>query len=191
MISVFDITVGDILHLEPGDAVPVDGVFLRGHGVKCDESSATGESDQMKKTSGYEVWRQMMDGTATKKLDPFILSGSKVLEGVGTYLVTSVGPNSTYGKIMLSLQTKNEPTPLQVKLGKLADWIGGLGTAAAVLLFGILFIRFLVHLPQNPGSAAVKGREFMEILIVAITVIVVAIPGKQNLPAILHRYTVC
>ena len=47
-ISVHDITVGDVLHLEPGDAVPADGIFISGHGVKCDESSATGESDQMK-----------------------------------------------------------------------------------------------------------------------------------------------
>ncbi|KAK2743654.1 plasma membrane calcium [Myotisia sp. PD_48] len=180
MISVFDITVGDILHLEPGDAIPADGIFLSGHGVKCDESSATGESDQMKKTSGHEVWQRMMDDTATKKLDPFILSGSKVLEGVGTYLVTSVGPNSTYGKIMLSLQTSNDPTPLQVKLGKLADWIGGLGTAAAVLLFMVLLFRFLAQLPDNPGSAAVKGKQFTDILIVAVTVIVVAIP--EGLP---------
>lgn len=129
MISIHDVTVGDILHLEPGDAIPADGILLSGHGVKCDESSATGESDQMKKTSGHEVWQRIMDGTATKKLDPFILSGSKVLEGVGTFLVTSVGPNSSYGKIMMSLQTENEQTPLQVKLGGLANWIGYLGSA--------------------------------------------------------------
>lgn len=129
MISVFDVTSGDILHLEPGDAIPADGIFLSGHGVKCDESSATGESDQMKKTSGHEVWQRIIDGTASKKLDPFIISGSKVLEGVGTFLVTSVGPNSSYGKIMMSLQTETEQTPLQVKLGKLAGWIGKLGSA--------------------------------------------------------------
>jgi Ca2+-transporting ATPase len=128
MVSIFDITVGDILHLEPGDAVPADGIFVSGHGVKCDESSATGESDQMKKTTAQEVWQHMINGTATKRMDPFIISGSKVLEGVGTFVVTSVGPNSSYGKILISLQTPNDPTPLQVKLGNLADWIGGLGT---------------------------------------------------------------
>ncbi|KAG5298995.1 cation-transporting ATPase [Histoplasma capsulatum G186AR] len=180
MVSIHTITVGDILHMEPGDAIPADGVFLTGHGVKCDESSATGESDQMKKTPGHEVWQRIMDGTSTKKLDPFIISGSKVIEGVGTYLVTSVGPNSTYGKIMISLQTPNDPTPLQVKLGKLANWIGGLGTAAAVILFTILLIRFLVQLPDNPGNAARKGEDFLHILIVAVTVIVVAIP--EGLP---------
>lgn len=128
MISIFDITVGDILLVEPGDSVPADGVLISGHGIKCDESSATGESDQMKKTDGFEVSRQIADGTATKKLDPFMISGSKILEGVGTYLVTSVGKYSSYGRILMSLQESNDPTPLQVKLGRLANWIGWLGS---------------------------------------------------------------
>jgi P-type Ca2+ transporter type 2C len=111
MISVYDIMVGDVLYLEPGDVVPADGIFISGHGVKCDEFPVTGESDQIKKTPGLEVWQQIMDGTAIRKLDPFIISGSKVLEGVGTFLVTSVGENSSYGKIMLSLQVESENTP--------------------------------------------------------------------------------
>lgn len=179
-VSVYDITVGDVLHLEPGDAIPADGVFISGHGVKCDESSATGESDQMKKTSGLEVHEQILAGIASKKLDPFIISGSKVLEGVGTYLVTSVGQNSSYGKILMSLQTDSEDTPLQVKLGRLANWIGGLGSAAALLLLLVLTIRFIAGLGNNPNSPAVKGQQFLDILIVAVTVIVVAVP--EGLP---------
>ena len=179
-ISVHDITAGDVLHLEPGDAVPADGIFIQGHGIKCDESSATGESDMMKKTGGDEVWQQLCDGTATKKLDPFIISGSKILEGVGTYLVTSVGVNSSYGKILMSLQTESEDTPLQVKLGRLANWIGGLGSAAAGLLFFVLLFRFVANLSTNDATPAVKGQEFLDILIVAITVIVVAVP--EGLP---------
>ena len=49
--------------------------------------------------------------------------------------------------------------------------------SAATILFLVLFIRFLVHLPDNPAGPAEKGQEFMDILIVAVTVIVVAIPG--------------
>ncbi|RMD44830.1 hypothetical protein DV735_g424, partial [Chaetothyriales sp. CBS 134920] len=179
-ISIHDVTVGDVLHLEAGDAIPADGIFISGHGVKCDESSATGESDQMEKTGGEEVWQRIQEGTATAKLDPFIISGSKVLEGVGTYLVTSVGQNSSFGKIMMSLQTTNEITPLQVKLGKLANWIGGLGSFAAGLLFFVLLIKFLAGLSSNPHTPAEKGQEFLDILIVAITVIVVAVP--EGLP---------
>ncbi|KAB8271875.1 hypothetical protein BDV30DRAFT_249797 [Aspergillus minisclerotigenes] len=197
MVHISDITVGDILHIEPGDSPPADGVLVSGHGIKCDESSATGESDHMEKVSGHEVWYSIIDGTATRELDPFIISGSKVLEGVGTYLVTSVGCYSTNGRIMASLQTESEPTPLQVKLARLAGWIGWLGTrcedptqdenrlliethSAALLLFFVLLIRFLVQLPDNDASPSEKGQEFMDILIVAVTVIVVAIP--EGLP---------
>ena len=180
MISVFDIMVGDILHLESGDSVPADGILISGHGLRCDESSATGESDAMRKYVGQDVWNQIEDGTATSKLDPFIISGSKVLEGVGTYVITSVGVNSSFGKIMVSMQVEDEQTPLQVKLANMANWIGYLGTAAAGLLFLILFIRFLAGLPGNIKSPAMKGSAFLDILIVAITIIVVAVP--EGLP---------
>ncbi|KAL9630814.1 MAG: hypothetical protein Q9164_006225 [Protoblastenia rupestris] len=180
MISVFDVTVGDVLHLESGDSIPADGILIGGHGIRCDESSATGESDAMKKTNGHEVWQRIEDGTATSKLDPFIISGSKVLEGVGTYLVTSVGVNSSFGKIMMSLQTENEETPLQKKLGRMAGWIGFLGTMAAGLLFFILLFRFVAGLPTNNLPPAKKGQQFVRILIVAITIIVVAVP--EGLP---------
>ena len=81
MINVHDILVGDVLHLEPGDLVPVDGIFIDGHDLKCDESSATGESDALKKTSGDHVMKMLESGQSTKDLDPFIISGAKVLEG--------------------------------------------------------------------------------------------------------------
>lgn len=180
LISVFDVMVGDVLHLESGDAIPADGILIDGHGIRCDESSATGESDAQKKTGGQEVWDRIMEETATSKLDPFIISGSKVLEGVGTYLVTSVGVNSSFGKIMTSLQTENEDTPLQVKLARMANWIGYLGTSAAALLFFILLIRFIAGLGGNNATPAKKGSEFLDIFIVAVTIIVVAVP--EGLP---------
>ena len=36
-ISNWDVLVGDILHLEAGDLVPADGIFISGHNVTCDE----------------------------------------------------------------------------------------------------------------------------------------------------------
>ena len=180
LILVFDVMVGDVLHLESGDSLPADGILIDGHGIRCDESSATGESDAMRKTGGQEVWNRIEEGTATSKLDPFIISGSKVLEGVGTYLVTSVGVNSSFGKVMMGVQTPDEDTPLQVKLANMANWIGYLGTAAAGLLFFILLIRFLAGLSGNTNTPAMKGSQFLDILIVAITIIVVAVP--EGLP---------
>ncbi|EFY87959.1 plasma membrane calcium-transporting ATPase 2 [Metarhizium acridum CQMa 102] len=180
MINVHDILVGDVLHLEPGDLVPVDGIFIDGHDVKCDESSATGESDALKKTGGDHVMRALEAGLNPRKLDPFIVSGAKVLEGMGTFVCTSVGVNSSFGKIMMSVRTEVEDTPLQKKLEGLALAIAKLGSAAAALLFFILLVRFLINLPYDDRSSAVKASAFMDILIVAITIIVVAVP--EGLP---------
>lgn len=54
-----------------------------------------------------------------------------------------------------------------------ANW----DNSVAVILFFVLLVGFLAGLPDNPASPAIKGQEFMDILIVAVTVIVVAIPG--------------
>jgi len=180
-INVKDILAGDVLHLEPGDMVPVDGVFIGGHNVKCDESSATGESDALKKVAGEQVMRMIEEGHSDPKhLDCFIISGSKVLEGVGTYMATSVGVNSSYGKILMALRVDMDPTPLQVKLDGLATAIAKLGSSAALLLFFVLLFRFLGELSGNPATSSQKASQFLDILIVAVTVIVVAVP--EGLP---------
>lgn len=88
LISVYDILVGDVLHLEPGDLVPVDGVLIEGHDLKCDESSATGESDAIKKLGGNYVMSELENGSSGRELDPFIISGAKVLEGMYFHLLS-------------------------------------------------------------------------------------------------------
>jgi Ca2+-transporting ATPase len=54
-VSVFSVLVGDVMHLEPGDLVPVDGVFIDGYNVRCDESSVTGESSMITKHAAASV----------------------------------------------------------------------------------------------------------------------------------------
>ncbi|PKI40235.1 hypothetical protein CRG98_039353 [Punica granatum] len=70
-ISIFDIVVGDVVPLRIGDQVPADGILISGHSLATDESSMTGESKIVHK-----------DQKA-----PFLMSGCKVADGVGTMLV--------------------------------------------------------------------------------------------------------
>lgn len=179
-ISVFDILVGDVMHLEPGDLIPVDGIFIDGHNVKCDESQTTGESDLLRKHPADTVFAAIENHESLRKLDPFIISGSQVNEGYGTFMVTSTGVNSSYGKTMMSLREDPEVTPLQSKLNTLAEYIAKLGGAAGLLLFTVLFIEFLVGLRHNEGNSTQKGQEFLDIFIVTVTIIVVAVP--EGLP---------
>ena len=71
---VGEIVLDDVLRLEPGDQVVVDGVVLRSAGMEVDESLLTGEADPVDKSVGDEV-----------------LSGSFVAAGSGLYRATRVG----------------------------------------------------------------------------------------------------
>lgn len=182
-LSVYDILVGDVVLLEPGDIIPVDGIFIDGHNLKCDESSATGESDLLKKTPANDVYAAIQNNESVKKLDPFILSGAKVSEGVGRFLTTATGVHSTFGKTMMSLRDEGEVTPLQAKLNVLAEYIAKLGGAAALLYFVVAFIEFLVRITRGSERSlapAEKGQVFLNIFIIAVSVIVVAVP--EGLP---------
>ncbi|KAM7206544.1 cation transporting ATPase [Naviculisporaceae sp. PSN 640] len=171
-LSVYDVLVGDVLLLEQGDILPVDGVLIDGHNISCDEASATGESDIVRKTPAGENMKP--------ECDPFVLSGTKVLEGVGSFLVTAVGPNSSHGRTMVALRDDPGMTPLQIKLNIMAGYIAKLGSAAGLFLFTVLFIEFLVRLPGDDASPEEKAQQFLRILVTAITIIVVAVP--EGLP---------
>ncbi|ORZ19375.1 PMCA-type calcium-translocating P-type ATPase [Absidia repens] len=202
MISVHDILVGDILHLEPGDIVAADGIFIEGHNLKCDESAATGESDAVrnnhgksasvslkqltmnKRTAHFTTAMMTNDNSHSKSIpDPFILSGAKVIEGVCTYLVTGVGVNSYNGRTMMALRTDSQTTPLQEKLNGLAAMIAKLGSAAGLIMLIAVLIRYFVGW-KTPGvmptSATHIVADVMNILIVVVTIVVVAVP--EGLP---------
>ncbi|KAI9481910.1 PMCA-type calcium-translocating P-type ATPase, partial [Coemansia mojavensis] len=188
LISTNCILVGDIMHIEPGDILCADGVVIGSSNLKCDESSVTGESDAMKKSRMEEVEKYQADPekrtktSSSKRADPFLISGSRVLEGVGRCVVVAVGKESFYGKILLSLRTKNDPTPLQTKLNGLAELIAKLGGAAGLLMFIVLIIKYAVKLGRDEVSreATKVVDSIVRIIISAVTVVVVAVP--EGLP---------
>ncbi|RHZ80355.1 hypothetical protein Glove_137g68 [Diversispora epigaea] len=182
LLSVHQVLVGDILKLEPGDIIPCDGVIIEAHNLKCDESAATGESDAVKKLKYEECIKELKgDETDSKtKFDPFIISGSKVLEGVGSYVVIAVGVNSFNGKTMMALRIDPEETPLQLKLNDLAEKIAKLGGAAALLMLIVLLIIFFVDFRNEVPALTDAFKRLINILISTVTIIVVAVP--EGLP---------
>ncbi|KAG4304330.1 hypothetical protein PORY_002305 [Pneumocystis oryctolagi] len=180
-ISVYQLQVGDILLFELGDLLSADGVLIDGYNVSCDESSSTGESNTIEKMScslslSNTSHKVMFD----ERYDPFMISGSRIVEGTGKYVVTSVGMHSYYEKIMASIQDESDETPLQIKLNKFALGITKFGILISLLLFNILFCRFLINFPESKKSSYEKTMDFMKILISSITIIVVALP--EGLP---------
>ncbi|KAF5139004.1 Calcium-transporting ATPase 2 [Metarhizium anisopliae] len=179
-ISVFDILVGDILHVSAGSVIPADGVLVTGFSVRCDESSITGESDHITKTPLNTALSRLDIGEVAKDIDPFMISGSKVLKGMGTYLVTGVGVNSMYGRLKMDVTERTEATPLQKKLSDIADRIAVAGVTVSVLLFAVLGIEILVQLPGSDRSFVELVQMFLRVFMISISIIVVAVP--EGLP---------
>nr|POE75945.1 putative calcium-transporting atpase 13, plasma membrane-type [Quercus suber] len=174
-ISIFDVVVGDIVCLKIGDQIPSDGLFLEGHSLKVDESSMTGESDQIE----------------INQRNPFMLSGTKVTDGFGFMLVTSVGMNTAWGEMMSSINSDlNKETPLQARLNKLTSYIGKIGLLVAALVLLVMLIRYFTgNTRDDKGNKEFNGSKtkfddvmnvVVSIVSAAVTIIVVAIP--EGLP---------
>ncbi|XVE90799.1 hypothetical protein DITRI_Ditri20bG0105600 [Diplodiscus trichospermus] len=167
-ISIYDLMVGDIVHLSIGDQVPADGVLISGYSLSIDESSLSGESEPVNVT----------------QRKPFLLSGTKVRDGYAKMLVTAVGMRTEWGRLMVTLSEGGEDeTPLQVKLNGVATVIGQIGLAFAVLTFLVLTIRFLLVKAQHgeiTNWSVSDALTLLNFFAIAVTIIVVAVP--EGLP---------
>jgi Ca2+-transporting ATPase len=129
--------VGDIVLLETGDMFCADGVLIEGFNLKVDESSMTGESDNISKDQ-----KKVNTFFFNNFKDPFLLSGTKIVQGVGKMLVIGTGLNSFNGRLMINLSQEAEETPLQIKLSGIADQVAKFGFASAVLMVIILLVAY-------------------------------------------------
>jgi Ca2+ transporting ATPase len=92
-----------------------------------------------------------------------------------------VGQDSSIGKIKETVDSnKKDTTPLQDKLEKIAEDIGKFGLIAAVLTMMILVLRVLIDYGNNKKWTNQETASIVDGVLVAITVLVVAIP--EGLP---------
>ncbi|CAL9245278.1 unnamed protein product [Arabidopsis halleri] len=174
-ISIFDVVVGDVVFLKIGDQIPADGLFLDGHSLQVDESSMTGESDHLE---------------VNHKDNPFLFSGTKIVDGFAQMLVVSVGMSTTWGQTMSSInQDSSERTPLQVRLDTLTSTIGKIGLTVAALVLVVLLVRYFTGNTEKEGKREYNGSKtpvdtvvnsVVRIVAAAVTIVVVAIP--EGLP---------
>ncbi|OVA12938.1 Cation-transporting P-type ATPase [Macleaya cordata] len=167
-VSIYNLVVGDIVHLSIGDQVPADGFFISGYSLLIDESGLSGESEPVNVYEGK----------------PFLLSGTKVQDGSGKMIVTSVGMRTEWGRLMETLNEGGEDeTPLQVKLNGVATIIGKIGLGFAVLTFLVLTARLLVEKVLHDEFSEWSSSDALKLLdyfAIAVTIVVVAVP--EGLP---------
>lgn len=197
-VSTYDLVVGDICLLSTGDWVPADLLVIDSHSVEVDEASMTGEPMAIKKNP---------------EKAPFCFSGTQVMTGEAKCCVLAVGVESQWGILQMSLRGKmKEPvdedgnplkwpnnkrwlccplyaeeessqTPLQKKLGDLADKVGYAGLIMAILTFLVLLIKWGIGVGAGTvevNSVGDVAPEILHFFLTAITIVVVAVP--EGLP---------
>lgn len=148
--------VGDVVLLNYGMKIPVDGLCIQADQLTMDESAMTGESDELRKEI-YSTCQQRLDEKKAEKSikedahaanelpSPIIMSGTSVAGGEGKMISIMVGDASCLGEILGKLVVRPETTPLQHKLEKIAADIGKLGTYTALLTIHVLLLRFIIE----------------------------------------------
>jgi len=113
-----EIVLGEYLHLNLGDQVPVDAEIIEGS-IEVDESLLTGESDNIYKTTG-----------------DVLMSGSNVVSGSCLVKVTAVGGDSYINKLAKSTKEfKKYPSKLRDYMDRILKVISVLLVPVAIMLY--------------------------------------------------------
>ena len=156
-ISSQELVPGDIVILEAGDYVPADGRIIESQTLKVIEGMLTGESEPVLKNTDA-----INEECALGDQKNMVFSGSMVVYGRATFVVTSTGMNTEVGKIADLLETAgNKQTPLQEKLDDFGKKLG----IAIVFLAGFIF-----------ALEVFRGKDLMNSFMFAIAIAVAAIP---------------
>lgn len=138
-ILLSNVVVGDVICLKIGDQVPADGIFLDGHSLQIQESDHNVEVNSSQ--------------------NPFLLSGTKVVDGYGRMLATAVGMNTTWGQIMSQTSyNTSEWTLLKARVRKLTSLVDLIGLA--ITFSGLLMILdryFTGHSKNINGTIEFKA----------------------------------
>lgn len=169
-----DLVPGDVILLETGDKVPADARVVESVNLACDESSMTGESVPVSKSSGA-----IDSGVVMAEQVNMVFSGAIVSSGRGRALVVRTGMQSRLGRIAAMIQESDEePTPLQKRLNQLGRWLGIAVLAICAITFLLAFFRDPGIWRSLTGEAPIlaAGARIKEIFMTAVALAVAAVP---------------
>ncbi|MBR3718460.1 MAG: HAD-IC family P-type ATPase, partial [Firmicutes bacterium] len=177
-----DIVVGDVVVFEAGDAVPADCRILESYSMKAEEAALTGESVPVSKVIDVMMLKEGKEDIPLGDRKNMLYSGSTVVYGRGTAVVTATGMDTEMGKIAEALtEAEKEQTPLQKKMAELSRFLTKLVLGICIVVFAVGLIEAVV-LSDEPFSWSLLGSAGLNTFIAAIALAVAAIP--EGLPAV-------
>lgn len=170
-----DVVVGDTVVLNTGDEVPADGTLMEAVAMRVNESDLTGEPSCSKTTNKAEFKH---DATYPSN---YVCRGSSVMEGHGVFVVEKVGDATEWGKVYRGAQIDNKvKTPLNEQLDKLGNGITVASYVIAGLIVVLRLLMYFIYGDHTPFDWMDFARYLLNTLMIAVTLIVVAVP--EGLP---------
>jgi Ca2+-transporting ATPase len=127
-----EVVTGDMLILSEGDRVPADGVLLFSNNISIDESLLTGESVPARKIPWLEG---MHPGRPGGDNQPFVYSGTLVVQGQGLAEVRATGAKTEMGKIGTILKTvERGETRLKGEMSRIVRTIAIIGLFLCIVI---------------------------------------------------------
>ena len=187
VIKSEDITIGDVVVFEAGDAVPADCRILESYSMKVEEAALTGESVPVTKLVDLLTLKEGEKDVSLGDRKNMMYSGSTVVYGRGKAVVTAIGMDTEMGKIAEALsQSEAEQTPLQIKMGEISKTLTKIVLGICVFMFAYGIITELFSFEGGFHFAFegwdVLGKAALDTFILAVALAVAAIP--EGLPAV-------
>lgn len=169
-----DLTVGDIVVLEAGDAVPADCRIFESASLKIEEAALTGESMPVSKIISVLGAGDGGDIPLGDRKNMAYM-GSAVVYGRGKAVVTDTGMNTEMGKIADAItKAEDGQTPLQKKLAGLSKTLTFLVLGICVFIFA--FSLFMERSTLAGGDPAMIFKSVIDVFMVAVSLAVAAVP---------------
>jgi Ca2+-transporting ATPase len=159
-----ELVPGDVVALEPGDAISADCRIVQAHDLSVNNVALTGESDPVART--HDPASQEVELIEARNA---VFMGTSVVNGTARAVVFATGLGTEFGRIFqLTAAVEDERSPLQLQVASMAKRV----SIAAILLGIIVFAARI-----STGAALVDA------FVLSMGVMVALVP--EGLPATL------
>lgn len=166
-IDINQLVPGDIMILSAGDVIPADCRLIEVDNITIDESSLTGESIAITKTT------DALKDAATDmyKAENIGFAGTVVTHGKGVGIVIATGAHTALGK--LAELTNQTETKSSLEKGSIS-----IAKCTLYLIFFSLLLTALIHIIKHKGEL-----NFVDFFLFAAALTITAIP--EGLPMVI------
>ena len=173
-VSVWQMVVGDVVQLQPGDKIPADCLVLESNNLQVKEIIRHDNGAAVDTFTSTDLYKNANDA-------PFLYCDSFVLAGTCKALVCCVGENSSRGINDTQYDTADRKTELTDKLDAIGGTLKFFGLISAFVVLGVSLVVLFLQVGVNDE---VKGDDFIkkltENIVISLIILVVAIP--EGLP---------